>query len=323
MRSTLDPTLDVVFKMLLAPPESRDILTALVTAVLRPEKPIVHVEVLDPHVPKEDIQDKGIVLDLRVKLQDGTLLDLEMQSDKEPAFRNRAVLYWARLFNAQIERGEDYGVLRPAVLVLFLGYDETRSQRLHSVVRLLEVHDHKVFSDVLQVHLVELPNVGRTPDAGDEKLAGWARFFAAATDQELEEIAMTDPMIAKAKGELERLSADPEARERARWRELSQYAYRMNLSAAKEEGREVGREEGREVGREVGREEGREEGQVLGLRMAALRHFRRRLGRPLTEVEENTVSTRMDLLGPDRMDEVVFELAAGPLAAWLADPQAR
>ncbi|MBI2373596.1 MAG: PD-(D/E)XK nuclease family transposase, partial [Deltaproteobacteria bacterium] len=45
MRSTLDPTLDVVFKMLFAAPENRDILIALLTAVLRPASPIRSVEV--------------------------------------------------------------------------------------------------------------------------------------------------------------------------------------------------------------------------------------------------------------------------------------
>ena len=52
MRSTLDPTLDVVFKILFARPENRDVLIALLTAVLRPRSPITEVEVVNPDIPK-------------------------------------------------------------------------------------------------------------------------------------------------------------------------------------------------------------------------------------------------------------------------------
>lgn len=55
----------------------------------------------------------------------------------------------------------------------------------------------------------------------------------------------------------------------------------------------------------------------------AQRHFERRLGRPLVDVEREAVTARFHALGPERLDDVVFELDAPALAAWLTDPGAR
>jgi len=48
MSRFLDPTLDIVFTLLLGSPETKDCLIALLTAVLKPASPITDVEVLNP-----------------------------------------------------------------------------------------------------------------------------------------------------------------------------------------------------------------------------------------------------------------------------------
>jgi len=55
----------------------------------------------------------------------------------------------------------------------------------------------------------------------------------------------------------------------------------------------------------------------------AQRQFERRLGRPLTDVEGETLTGRFRGLGPERVLDVVLEFDAPALAAWLADPDAR
>jgi len=55
----------------------------------------------------------------------------------------------------------------------------------------------------------------------------------------------------------------------------------------------------------------------------AQRQFERRLGRPLTSAERETVSARFRSPGPERVFDVVLDLDAPALAAWLADPDAR
>lgn len=252
-RQTLDPTLDVVFKMLLTSrPESPRLLVSLLTAVLRPPSPFAKVVVRNPELPSTEVLERGVVLDIAAELADGTLLDIEMQSDKRPAFRERALFYWARLYGAELERGEGYEALRPVISVLFLDYRELRGQRLHSVFHVLELHDHERFSDALALHVIELPKIPQATAeerADEASLLRWSRFFAAQTDAELEEIAMADPVIAEARNVLQAVSDDPTAREIARLRANAQVVRRLEEAALRQEGREEGIKEGIKEGR--------------------------------------------------------------------------
>jgi hypothetical protein len=54
-----------------------------------------------------------------------------------------------------------------------------------------------------------------------------------------------------------------------------------------------------------------------------VRLFARRLGRPLTDAERATLSSRLDTLGGDRLGDVVLDLTPDELGAWLTDPDAR
>jgi predicted transposase/invertase (TIGR01784 family) len=247
MRRTLDPKLDIVFKLLFGSPESSDFLVSLLSSVLMPASPITSAEVLDPEVPKEAVADKGIVLDIKLQLADGTLVDVEMQVERRPAFRRRALYYWARMFGAQLNRGDTYRALRPAVLVVFLDYEELAGDRLHSTFKVMEKADHTLFSDMLELHLIELPKLGRIDPQEQENepsLVKWARFLAADDDEELSTAVQGDESMEKAKSYLDMLSAKPEVRKLAEIRELAYKTYQLEIHAAKDEGREEGREEG-------------------------------------------------------------------------------
>lgn len=64
---------------------------------------------------------------------------------------------------------------------------------------------------------------------------------------------------------------------------------------------------------------GRDEGRIELLS----RQFARRLGRTLSAAEQTALRTRFDQVGPARMGDVVLDLDADALGAWLADPDAR
>jgi predicted transposase/invertase (TIGR01784 family) len=173
----LDPKLDVVFKILFADPNNRDLLLSLLSAVLRPSKPIVGAEVLNPELPKDLAADKGIVLDLRVSLADGRHVDVEMQSDPRPGLRERAMYYWARMYGSRLLRGMAYTQLEPCISIFFLGYRELPAKRFHSIFRVLEIHDREPFSNQLEIHVVELPKL---PEIENEDKAAEGPWLAGA-----------------------------------------------------------------------------------------------------------------------------------------------
>jgi hypothetical protein len=69
------------------------------------------------------------------------------------------------------------------------------------------------------------------------------------------------------------------------------------------------------------REELIEEGIERGL-MPLLHLVERRLGRALTPDEHHALRERFNRLGSNRLGDVVLDLSADALAAWLADPNA-
>lgn len=259
MKRFLSPTVDVVFKLLFASPETRESLISVLTAVLRPATPIVDVEVLNPEVPREAVMDKGIVLDLLVRLGSGARIDVEMQVERRRSFRQRALFYWSRSFGSQLSRGQPYRRLEPTVFIAFLCYEELPARRLHSTYRVLEVHDHEPFSEHLELHLIELPKLDSMSDderAREAALIKWTTFFTARTDEELEAACQGDITMEKTKDFLEILSARPSVQELARVREMAYISHQLEVHAVREEGRAEGLTEGEARGKAEGKAEG-------------------------------------------------------------------
>jgi predicted transposase/invertase (TIGR01784 family) len=241
MRKFLRPTNDVVFKMLFADPKNRELLIWLLEATLRPKLPIATARVMNPAIRKKEVKEYGAVLDIRVRLADGLLLDVEMQCESDPDLPARALHYWAKMYCAQTVRGGRFSDLRPCVSILILGYRPLPEGRFHSIFRLQELHDRRTFSELLEVHTVELP---RLPPVGQEgaeaRLAGWGRFLAARSDKELKELAMRSPELAKARQALVRLSRSPKAQRLAEDRRLARMRTDSWVTAAEAKGRAEG-----------------------------------------------------------------------------------
>ena len=253
MREFYLPSNDAIFHRLFGEERNRDLLVDLLTAVLEPDSPIVGASLLPTEQRGESLDDKTARLDVRVRLADGQQVDVEMQNTPRRARHERALYYWARIYESQLRSGEDYTRLRPCVVIWFLGYRELQGIRFHSIFKVLEVHDHEPYSDALELHTVELPKLPpRGADDPEGKLVAWGRFLAARSAAELKELAMAgDPVLQKAWAEVERLNQDPATRELAYERETALLSYQCEIADARWEGREEGREEGRQEGEAI------------------------------------------------------------------------
>lgn len=236
----LDPKNDIVFKLLLT--RELALLRDMLEAILG--RPIRDVFVLNPGIPSERPPDKQIVLDIRVALDDGSRADLEMQVRLVPALASRLVYYGARDYATQLGRGDDYEQLTPTVVIAWLVDPLFPDlERLHAIFELRERHTHRLLSDQLQFHVLQLSKLSSSR-AGigydDPRVERWARFLMAQDDAELDELASEDPIMALAKQTLDQLSQDPETHRLAREREDSLKLYRMHLAASRVEGKVEG-----------------------------------------------------------------------------------
>src|SRR5690606_5171932 len=192
----------------------------------------------------------------------GERIDVEMQIRRAPTLLGRMVYYAAKDFSNQLVAGQDYGHLTATVVIVWLVSPILEPpSRLHFSFSLREDTTHEPLTDLLRIHVLQLSACrGMSALSSPHSrsiLERWACFLAR---KGIDTLAQEDPIMAVAKDNPEKLSADPQVARAARERADALHFYRMDLQIAREEGIEQGREAGIEQGREEGIEQGREEG---------------------------------------------------------------
>ena len=271
----LDLKNDLVFKMFFSRPKNLPLLISFLETIIEPEAPIDTVEILNPTLSTEVIGDKVSVLDLLIRLNNGSRIDVEMQMENTDGFRRRILYYWAKLHQSQLQAGETYQKLSPTISISILNYNEFKENldEIHSIFELRERQRGTLYVPDLQLHFLELTkyklwktkSVNTKDQATLQKvklLDCWTRFFQLnkSTDQELADITK-EPIMNKAYKALEELSMEPSARELAELRERS----RINMIIITSETEARVKAEGKAEGVAEGKAEGIAEGKAEGL----------------------------------------------------------
>ncbi len=280
----LSPTNDVVFKLLFQRDTSGSLLRSMLESVLTLPAPIERLTILNPGIPKHLTADKPVFLDIRVDIAGSRRVDVEMQSQVRRETPGRFLYYWAREAASVLREGQGYAHLIPVVSVLWLCETLPQTEDFHTVFHVADDNRGRRLSDLLELHTLELPRLYLPGTEASLMLRRWARFFAAHTEQEFDELAREDDVMSTANELLKELSADEEAEEAARVRELSLFTW------AHEKWCE--------------REEGRAEGEAKG-KLDAVRTLAAALGVPIDDER----ATRLASLSTEELDTVLTHLA--------------
>lgn len=123
MRHPIDPKIDCVFKALLGAESNRALLIHFLNAILGEAltAPITTVELLNPYNEREFLDDKLSIVDVKARDADQRLYQIEIQLLSYPDLRARILYTWADLYRSQIQRGDNYGKLKPTYSIWLLG----------------------------------------------------------------------------------------------------------------------------------------------------------------------------------------------------------
>jgi len=115
----LDPKVDVVFKSIFGTEENKSILISLLNAVLgwTGEQQIVAAKILNPYLEPEYIDDSYGILDIKVQLGTGELVDVEMQMGDRANMERRSTYYICRIFGDQKITRSRYQDLNRAIAI--------------------------------------------------------------------------------------------------------------------------------------------------------------------------------------------------------------
>jgi len=241
--SILLPTNDICFEKLMANPKVRKGLIAALMGV-EPCK-IKSSTVLNPKTERYSKDDKYGILDVKVELDDGTLINIEMQVERYDYWDRRVLFYMGKTFTSQLKTGNDYNKLKKCIHASILNFTYfSDDKKCYRKIALCDVDTGKVYSDMLELHIMELKKLVYNTD-NNEPIIRWMKFFNGKTRKEFEDMANIDEYIREAYEELVNLSADGLTREEYEEREKALRDHYSFLNDAKRRGLAEGRAEGR------------------------------------------------------------------------------
>jgi hypothetical protein len=109
------PVFDYVFKRIFGDQHNSNILAAFLMAALGlPKEDFDHLAIVDSHLNRNFSDDKESILDVRLFLKSGVVINVEAQVRIIRGLRERIAFAGAKLLSEQLRRGQDYQSLKRA-----------------------------------------------------------------------------------------------------------------------------------------------------------------------------------------------------------------
>jgi len=204
----LSPKVDVIFKLLFGDERNKDLTINFISAVLGyKDGELEDISFYDTYLKREHIDGKLEILDIKAKLSNGSVIDVEMQSrGGVPEMRSRISYYRSNLLTEQIGIGGSYSELKPVKSIIVADFDFIpESEKCHTVFQMLERDEHFPFNDLEEIHVLSLKKLSKL---NNERLREWLRFINSEKREEFMELAGIDPVFVKALDVLATFSAD-------------------------------------------------------------------------------------------------------------------
>ena len=245
---------DYAFKRVFGVEENKDVLQDLLECILDiSSEDIAGLELLDKELHKDLISDKTGVLDVKLRLKNNTIIDIEIQNRWNSEFIQRTIFYWAKMYTENLKTGEVYTKLPKCITINIVGEGFDLNSLIHSEYNVVEKHLNDRLSDELEIHFLNLAKVkeqdeNTESDEKKKKLYNWLKFIETDNPEVREMLAQESPMMAKANATIEVMEMSP----KEKWL----YENRMKYEHDKASWKHVGYQEGIEAGIQEGLDKG-------------------------------------------------------------------
>ena len=241
---------DYAFKRVFGMEENKDVLQDFLECILDiPPETIAGLELLDKEFHKDSISDKTGVLDVKLRLKNNTIIDIEIQNRWNSEFIQRTIFYWAKMYTENLKASEVYTKLPKCITINIVGEGFDLNSLIHSEYNVVEKHLNDRLSDELEIHFLNLAKVkeqdeNTESDEKKKKLYNWLKFIETDDTEVRKMLAQESPMMAKANATIEVMEMSP----KEKWL----YENRMKYEHDKASWKHVGYQEGIEQGIERG-----------------------------------------------------------------------
>ena len=208
---------------------------------------IIRADIINSELEIMHADDKFSMMDLKVETENGERINIEMQLQSHEAFPERMLMYWAKMYATQDNKGKSYKELKKSIQIIVTNFKLLPKSNYYSKFQVIDSEDGTVFSEHLELYVLELPKLHVSQLKQINQLEKWLLFLKA--DKKMKEaLAMESSVMKDAWDEIERLSQDPKTVEIALSREFFLRDQLQREEDALNRGIEKGMEKGIEKG---------------------------------------------------------------------------
>ena len=229
--------LDVIFKRVFGDVKHKAVITRFIADLLElPPESIKSIIIDNVELAPEYLNMKFSRLDLKLQVDD-RIVNVEMQVNYEPDFRDRTLFYWSKLYSAELGTGDEYGELKQTICINIINFNLFDCEDYHSHFKIKENDRDEVLTDKFAIHFFELKKIGKYKK--NKPMEDWLNLINAETEDDLMAIQQNTniPEIRDTIVMLREMSADDKIRQEAYYREKQQHDEASALGHARREGR--------------------------------------------------------------------------------------
>ena len=183
---------------------------------------------------------KESVMDLKLTLNNGVIMNIELQMYMDDLWIPRSILYLCRAFDC-IKEGEDYSKLKETVHYCITDKELFKTKpEFYGGYGLLNKKTHEPYTDMLGINVLQLQYIDlATQEDIDNNLVYWAKLFMASSWEELQSLAQGREDIEEVADLIFSLNTDNQAQEilegQRRYREQMATQYAAGRKEAQKE----------------------------------------------------------------------------------------
>ena len=212
----LNPKVDFAFKKLFGSEENKEILISFINSIISEENQIKSLELKNPYNISNYRKGKMTILDIKAVDEKGNWYDIEMQIAEQGFYDKRALYYWSKVYSDQIESGDNFEILRKTIGINILDFNYLKEEDFHNVYKIYNEKTKEDFSDLFEMHFIELNKFKKDYKDVKTALDKWVSFLNRAYEIDKDKIPKeleTDENIKKAIEKLDIMYLDKEERE--------------------------------------------------------------------------------------------------------------
>ena len=245
---------DAMFKEFFSRKSNEKFLKSFLSAVLNSNVTKIEVQ-KDSSLSIEGINNKQGILDIKATIDDEKIVDIEMQLRKYSNVPNRTNFYASKLVASQLKKGEDYGNIKPVIIILILNYNMfSYEDYITESITVSKEHKDVEIDNLQKIIVIELKKIKGKNMRSD--LLDWLVFIEGEDERRIGEIMERNAMIKEAAEELERLMENEEAVALVEAKEKALRDERAFINYATETGLKRGLKKGKKIGQRIGIEKG-------------------------------------------------------------------